>query len=152
MCLSHGVCHGMCQPAPHPQSQAAPVVTQALGLPPQIGLCEFFWLRGSLQAGGTSQCRFCWGQTSSVQGRLCQIGVSEMEEVGDMRGGEFPGNEQSKRAVSQWWTCSLQPLEGDWGVTGTMVGETTSPGFRTGRAQGHKQNRAEWATGGVPGQ
>lgn len=61
------------------------------------------------------------------------MGVSEMEEesfkAGVMRGGEFPGNEQSKRTVSQWWTCSLQPLEGDSGVTGTMVGETTSPGF-----------------------
>lgn len=28
-------------------------------------------------------------------------------------------------------------------MTGTMVGETTSPGFRTGRVQERKQNRAE---------
>lgn len=80
-------------------------------------LCEFFWLRGSQQAGGTSQCRFYWGQTSSVQGRLCQMGVSEMEEEpsteGVTRGGEFPGSEQSKRTVPQRWRCSLQPLEGD---------------------------------------
>lgn len=74
-------------------------------------------LRGSQQAEGASQCRFYWGQALQYSGQALSEGVSQMEEesskVGVMRGGEFPGNEQSKRTVSQWWTCSLQPLEGD---------------------------------------
>lgn len=36
----------------------------------------------------------------------------ETSKVAAMRGGRFPGNERSQR-MSQWWTCSLQPLEGE---------------------------------------
>lgn len=61
--------------------------------------------------GGTGQCRLYWGQAPPASRAGCQMGASRMEEetskVGAMRGLGFPGNEQSRRRVSQWWTCSL---------------------------------------------
>lgn len=98
---------------------------------------------------------FTGGRPLSIQGRLCQMGALEMEEesskVRVMRGGEFPGNEQSKRTVSQWWTCSLQPLEGEQGCDRDNGGRDHKPRVPSWEGTDMEAEQGE-ATGGVPGQ
>ena len=75
-------------------------------------------------------------------------------EVGVTRGEGFLWNEQFKRRVSQWWTRSLQPLEGEQGCARDNSGRAPAPGSQTGKAQGQKSSAGQRkeATGGVPSQ
>lgn len=103
--------------------------SDSLVLPSSMDLSR----QGELVSAGFTGCR-----PPSIQGRLCQMGTSEMGEetskVGTMRGRGFPGNKQSERSVPVV-AMQLAASGRRAGVKSIIVAETTSPGFEAGKAQ-----------------
>lgn len=92
---------------------------------------QFHGPHGPQWAGRRVQCRFYWGQThpafrvgcarQSIRDEGRDVWLGSREEWG------FPRHEQSKKRVSWWWTCSLQPWSRSRSLTGTRLGQTTNP-------------------------